>query len=457
MDLGFETIGNATLICHDRSPILATDPWIVGDAYFGSWTRSHEVPDEHIQAIRNCRYVWISHGHPDHLSMESLAWLRDKTILLPDHAGGRIAHDLRSLGFRVSVLRDYAWTELSPRIRILSIADVFQDAVLLVDLGGRLLVNTNDAQDNGWGYFVKRTISKYEESFLLKLFGYGDADMINFIDEKGERVEPIAARKFPVGESIQYTAEAMGVRYVIPFSSMHKYQRADSAWANQYTTPLADYPRGFASTRCALLPAFISYDAVKKDCREIAPPETSGALVDPKDYGDDWQETLEREDIRKLEDYFRRIEYLPKALDFITFRVGDTDHRVEFKSRHLDKGIIFEAPRRSLIHAVGYECFDDLLIGNFMKTRLEGRWQKTGLFPDFTPYVPKYSDNGRAKTDDEVKRYLKEYRTRAPVNYLRQSFVSTLKTLFLSHVGAETDLYRAGRKTWRFVNGLRFR
>ena len=26
MELGFETIGNATLICYDRTPILVTDP-----------------------------------------------------------------------------------------------------------------------------------------------------------------------------------------------------------------------------------------------------------------------------------------------------------------------------------------------------------------------------------------------------------------------------------------------
>ena len=29
MELGFETIGNATLICYDRTPVLVTDPWIV--------------------------------------------------------------------------------------------------------------------------------------------------------------------------------------------------------------------------------------------------------------------------------------------------------------------------------------------------------------------------------------------------------------------------------------------
>jgi hypothetical protein len=44
--LGVKTIGNATLIAFDGEPVLATDPWIgdEDDAYFGSWTLSHEIP-----------------------------------------------------------------------------------------------------------------------------------------------------------------------------------------------------------------------------------------------------------------------------------------------------------------------------------------------------------------------------------------------------------------------------
>lgn len=87
MDLGFETIGNACLICHDKGPVLATDPWIKGSAYFGSWTTSHVIPEEQLSHVKACKYLWISHGHPDHLSQESLAELKDKEILLPDHFG----------------------------------------------------------------------------------------------------------------------------------------------------------------------------------------------------------------------------------------------------------------------------------------------------------------------------------------------------------------------------------
>lgn len=152
MDLGFDTIGNATLLCYERGkPILATDPWSTGTPYFGSWSLSHEVPPEQQAAVRDALFVWISHGHPDHLSIDSLRPLKGKQLLLADHVGGRIHHELGRLGYRVTVLRDRVWTRLSNRIRVQTIADYNQDSILLVDLDGTLIVNLNDACECGWG------------------------------------------------------------------------------------------------------------------------------------------------------------------------------------------------------------------------------------------------------------------------------------------------------------------
>ena len=70
--IGFETIGNATIICHDTKPILATDPWLTGSAYFGSWGLPYTIPEEQCENLKKCEYIWLPHGHPDHTSVESL-------------------------------------------------------------------------------------------------------------------------------------------------------------------------------------------------------------------------------------------------------------------------------------------------------------------------------------------------------------------------------------------------
>lgn len=430
MELGFETIGNATLIAHDLRPVVVTDPWLVGTAYFGSWTLSHAIPEEQLEAARRCDYAWISHGHPDHLSGESLALLRDKTLLVPNHFGGRIAEDLREQGFRVEVLVDRRWKQLSPRIRVLCVPDYNQDGILLLDIGGKLVVNLNDASDRGWSGLVRKVIKRYPVSFLLALSGYGDADMINFWDEAGNRIPPYAARKTPVGQTITRLVEFYGARYFVPFSSMHKYQRADSIWASEYTTNLGDYAKGFESRHAELTPAFIRYDALSDRIDEIRPPERPVVPVDPSEFGDDWGEPLEKEDVPLLREYFRRVKTLEDKVGFLNFRVGGEDHRIELDRAQFERGITFEVPRTSLMTAVRYQIFDDLLIGNFMKTTLHGEWGPLRLYPDFTPYVAKYADNGRVRTPEELARYFHEYRGRDPLGFLRHQLeVSCLRPL----------------------------
>lgn len=118
MDLGFDTIGNATLVCYDRGPVLVTDPWVRGSAYFGSWGLSHAVPEQQLEAIPDSEFVWISHGHPDHLNADSESVFSKKKILLPDHYGGRIARADRGAGREVTILEDRKWHRLSDRIRV---------------------------------------------------------------------------------------------------------------------------------------------------------------------------------------------------------------------------------------------------------------------------------------------------------------------------------------------------
>jgi L-ascorbate metabolism protein UlaG (beta-lactamase superfamily) len=419
MDLGFETIGNATLVAHDGGPVLVTDPWLDGPAYFGSWTRSHEIPAEQRAAIAACRHVWLSHGHPDHLSGESLEGLADKEILLPDHHGGRIRRDLEGQGYRVRVLPDRAWTELSPRLHVACVADSNQDAVLLVDLGGRLVVNLNDAGERGWSSFVRSTMRRYAETYLLRLSGYGDADMIHYLDEGGRRIPPPAAARVPPGQTISRMVDGYGARFFVPFSSMHRYQRADSFWANEYTTGLGDYAKGYASRCCELLPAFVRVDLARGAVEGIDPPEAKVEPLPPERFGDRWDEPLEPAEAAKVRAYFRRFEHLAEVFDFVAVRVGGRETRVELAKRGFRRGITFEAPRRSLVTAVEWEIFDDLLIGNFMRTTVHGDARQGALYPDFSPYVAKYGDNGGAHTRQELEAYHRAYWARDPVGVLR--------------------------------------
>lgn len=419
MELGFETIGNATVICYDRRPVLVTDPWVTSQAYFGSWTHTHVIPEEQLKSIDKCEFVWFSHGHPDHLNPYSVSRFQAKKILLSDHYGNRIKDDLRAQGFDVTVLNDRVWTKLSEKIKVLSIADHNQDAILLIDIGGTLVVNTNDASHSGWERFVRRTVSQYKRTFRLAISGVGEADMCNFFDEGGQRILFLPeVSEVQLGQNISRHTDRLGIKFFIPFSSMHKYQREDSVWANRYIAKLDDYSRGYLSDHSEILPAYIRYDLITDKIEQIDPLETPDRVFSTAHFGDNWSEALSGNEAARAKSYFRKVEHLENSMDFINLRVGGEDNIIELRSRKFDRGITFEAPRKSLMTAITGEIFDDLMIGNFVKTTLHGKWGAGRLYPDFIPYVAKVADNGRAHSPAEIRAYRAFYRNSAPVDYI---------------------------------------
>ena len=452
MDLGFETIGNATLICHDRGPLLVTDPWLGGDAYFGSWTVTHEIPAEQEEAALACRFVWVSHGHPDHLDAASMRRLIGKTILLPDHVGGRIATALQNEGHTVRVLPERTWTSLSDRVRVCCVSDINQDALLMVDMDGRLVVNLNDASDHGWRAFVRRTVRQYDQSFLMQLTTFGDADMINLFDESGQRI-PVPTMREPVGRRITNLLGAVGARYFVPFSSAHMYQRTDSVWANEYVVPLEQYSTGFDASAGELLSAFIRYDCITDEVTPLDPPRRELEPRPPSAFGDNWDEPLERVDVEAVESYFRAIRHLERHFGFIGVVVGGEEHLLKLGNGRVKRGITFAAPRQSLMTAVRHRVFDDMLIGNFMRTTLHGTVDPFALYPDFTPYVGKYADNANARTNEELRAYFGAYRRRDPVGYLRHRLERSAIDRFRSFVEPDAPLYRRARTIYHL--GLR--
>jgi hypothetical protein len=369
---------------------------------------------------------------------------------------GLIRDGLTERGLKVRVLKDCQWTQLSEHIRVMSIADYIQDAILLVDLGGRLIVNLNDAEDNGWGSFVKRIIRRYDVSFMLHLAGFGNIDMINFYREDGTFIEPRAARKPPVGRSMANWARQWGTRFSAPFSSMHIYQRADSVWADQYKTHLADYRVGWNRAADELLPAFVRYDAIADSFTEINPEPNRQLPLDPTHYGDNWAEPLEPEDRGKIDRYFKSFAHLPTFLDFIRVRIGGIEHLVELSPHQkFNRGLTFEAPRHSFMTSIEYEIFDDVLIGNFMKVTLHGQFPARPLYPDFIPYVTKYGDNGRAKSAQELQAYFSAYRDRYPLGYLRHCFEKRAVEAIRYSIEEDGSVYKACARTYHWMKSLR--
>ena len=435
--LGFKTVGNATIAAFDGKCILATDPWFGkdDDAYFGSWQLSHNIPKIEKDEILDSKYVWFSHGHPDHLNPKSSRLFFNKHIILPNHAGSRISEYFVNKKAKVTVLQTGVWMQLSKNIKIMNIPNAEQDCILLIDINGRLLVDINDSSYEFCQRFLTHIISQYKTSYLLMLSGYGDADMINFYREDGSFIEPtLAGQKIPPGFHLSRAAKALGIGNVIPFSCFHEYKRSDSVWANNYAVKnLEDFTRGLDIDLVAL-PAFSCVDCTDDTFVKISGiTKEPSRVIECKEFGDNWDDELDKTDIKKIEQYFQSIEMLSRDFSFVKVRVGKKTHTVKLSEGSI--GVIFEAPAKSLMDAINWEIFDDLLIGNFMKTTLIN---KDSL--DFGA-VSRFSDNGRVKSISEVKKYFNEYHLeyeslgRKPkknilnINYVRKLLSSPLEFL----------------------------
>ena len=82
-----------------------------------------------------------------------------------------------------------------------------------------------------------------------------------------------------------------------------------------------------------------------------------------------------------------------------------------------------------------------MLIGNFMKTQLINI---KSLYPDFTPYVTKYSDNGMAKSKQELKKYFKHYQLNS-ANYWQDLFLSNTEGFVRKNFSSNNPIYKAAK------------
>ena len=95
-----EFLNHASLLVKTKDFKFATDPWLIGQAFSTGWWLKYKSPDNWIDELNSCDFLFISHNHPDHLHPETLNYVRkDMLILTPDFQSKSSESYLTSLGF----------------------------------------------------------------------------------------------------------------------------------------------------------------------------------------------------------------------------------------------------------------------------------------------------------------------------------------------------------------------
>ncbi len=450
MSISFETLGNATILMfEDGKPQFATDPWMIGTAYYGSWALENPLSAQQIDDIKQCKYIWFSHGHPDHLHIDSVDMLdRSTTLLVPDLYKSDIPRDLRAMGFNVRVLKYREWFNVTDKIRICCVDNINQDAILAVDTDEGLIINKNDSPFCGEFRFLRGLVKKHprRRTYMTSLYA-GGGDMENQVDARGVRI--IApAQDFELGKVLKVTREAdrLGVGTYCCSSSQHVYVRADSMWANEYGLHWTELKKHWNRPSVDLVPPYVTIDMATGAVAQNTPePET--IPYDMTGTGeDDWNDRLDEADWKTVFAFFQKYETLRRDVDIIGVTVGGERRDIPMNRRAgnvpREKLRIahFMAPKKSFLDAVTWGYFDDLMIGNFMKTEL----LNMTLYPNFTPKLAKYGGNAKAFSNRDLVKFHWYYFRRNPYAYLAMKLSAWFESLVVNGLRVGTE--KAGVK-----------
>lgn len=94
-------IASATVLIEHKNTKILTDPWLVGNEYYGSWTHYPPI-DIDWKMFDDVDYIYISHIHPDHMSKETLENInKDIPILIHTYEEKFVKDNLERWGRKV--------------------------------------------------------------------------------------------------------------------------------------------------------------------------------------------------------------------------------------------------------------------------------------------------------------------------------------------------------------------
>ena len=329
----------------------------------------------------------------------------------------------------LSILPDKQWVTLEDGLRVLCVGNENMDAILAIEAGGVLVLDKNDSPLCGEDAFFRTLVRGYAKSYMLALCAY-DADMINTYDVDMNRIVTDPEERKPgVVWSVGKTCEHLGIGTFCCSSSQHIYVREDSKWANAFRVTWEDVQRLWTARDVRIVGPFSHVDLTTgavSDTPGVTPeiaPRVSASCGD-----DDWEETLSEAEWAAVGRFAVQFQTLSPWQDFIAFTVGGETRHFPLRASGTDdtakrRGVNFIVPRRSLLDTVEWGYFDDLLIGNFMKTQLFNM----ELYPNFSPLVAKLGGNAKVFTQAQLWRFRLHYFRRSPAAFIRYRWDRVVK------------------------------
>jgi L-ascorbate metabolism protein UlaG (beta-lactamase superfamily) len=229
-------IGHASIAIETAGIRILCDPWWSGPAYTGQWY-PYPLPAP-APADAAPDYVYLSHAHEDHLHVPTLSTIqRSATLLIPRFPDTGLRDFLRSLGFRRVVELGHGQTrQLAPGVECTLYINK-DDSLLVLQSGGRTLVNGNDALHASArhviDHFCEQIVARHGRADTL-LLGYGGASWFpNCMQLTDAPAYDAVQREHVFAQNFAYIARQLGARMALPFAASFVLLEDRLRWINR--------------------------------------------------------------------------------------------------------------------------------------------------------------------------------------------------------------------------------
>lgn len=332
-------IGHASVLVEAGPYRIASDPWYRGRAFNDGWD-VHPAPVWEPASLAEATHLWISHEHPDHLSIPTLKAIPEEvraglTVLFQRSWSSEVVGFLEKLGFgRLVEIEHGEKLSLGHGVSIMSWQVGHQDSALAIHHDGRTLLNLNDCKPTSAG--ARRLLTQIGPVDLL-LDQFSIAGWAGNPDDGAA----LAASKQHALDTLFSHQQDLDPAATIPFASFMRFCHRENSYLNGAAVGLDEVADGWAAKGRSELVMLHHGDrwtigeqapdvagAVERDRqnqrdRDVAPlvepePKERGEVVDAlEERMDEWRRAFSDPLLRAV-------------TDPVLFRIEDLDLEVVF-------------------------------------------------------------------------------------------------------------------------------
>ena len=234
-------ISHATLLIEVDNLKIVTDPWVKGAAYCDQWFLYPKA--QNAELIQDADYVLYTHGHEDHLHLESLRMIdTNATVFYPYSWYGGIVPFLNGEGYSnvIEVLNEKT-VFIEDKVKVTYLSNNL-DNVIVIETNDTVLVNINDALPSASAEMIDHFISKINKRWKkidYVFSSYGGASYFpNTVHyHKKHDVEIAEARELFFIANFCKIVQGLNPTYAVPFATDFILLDDNQRWINETKFP----------------------------------------------------------------------------------------------------------------------------------------------------------------------------------------------------------------------------